>query len=498
MILMPLLFYVPAMIGVLVWNIAACIIVRRSKDLYPRWGRWCCYIATVLMLPGLVCDVGGMTPKEPVTTFGPWLYPLSFVMAAGAAIAFRSTSGSRRWFTPILAFNLLMAWVYSARLLLYHGVPLGLAFEGQQVAYSMVQSVMTTFLYVFIPILNWWPVLPWPVLSVKSRWRVLRRIPSIAAALIVSANIVLTPFGIRIAGSWRNPLPRASASLPSSFRPGIVLRVSAEPGAWEKRAPVQLAAIRELHPRAVNLFVHDDLMRNPVKAEALERFIQEIKATGPAIILTADYPTNWPLHPPKTREQILRVMLPYQRFLARRYEPEYLVPFIEPYGAFVAVTGRTLPASEWMALLRASAAAVHSGSPMVRCAVYLGQAENDRLLYRQLCMTGSPVDVVGFSFYAVYQTREETTPRLRSVARWIRDYGRGRENWVFEYGQSPVTMGGERSQRNYVEYVMRWAADQPNMRGACVFSLDDEAEKLGLMTAQGRKREVYQWFLSLR
>ncbi len=498
MILIPLLFYLSAMIGVLVWNITACIIVRRSKDRYPRWGRWCCYIATVLMLPGLVCDVDGMTPNPPSTTFGAWLYPLSFVMAAGAAVAFRSTSGPRRWFIPILAFNLLMAWVYSARLLLYHGVPLGLALEGQQVAYAMVQSVMTIFLYVFFPILNWWPVLPWPVPSSQSRWRVLRVLPSIAAALIVSANIVMTPFGIRIANSWRNPLPVASATIPSTFRPGLVLRVSAEPGAWEKRAPVQLAAIRELRPRAVNLFVHDDLMRNQVKAKALERFINEIKATGASIILTADYPSDWPLRPPKTREQILRVMLPYQRFLARRYEPEYLVPFIEPYGAFVAVTGRTLPASEWMALLRASATAVHSESPKVRCAVYLGQAETDRLLYTQVCMKGSPVDVVGFSFYAVYQTREEMAPRLRSVARWIRDYGRGREHWVFEYGQSPVTMGGERSQRNYLEYVMRWAADQPNMRGACVFSLDDEAEKLGLMTAQGRQREAYRWFRGLR
>ena len=60
---------------------------------------------------------------------------------------------------------------------------------------------------------------------------------------------------------------------------------------------------------------------------------------------------------------------------------------------------------------------IHEKTPEVRCAVYLGNSEEDRALYERVCRTGSLVDVVGFSFYAIYQTREEMEGVLSKVER---------------------------------------------------------------------------------
>lgn len=118
-------------------------------------------------------------------------------------------------------------------------------------------------------------------------------------------------------------------------------------------------------------------------------------------------------------------------------------------------------------------------------------------MYERVCQSGSPVDVVGFSFYAMFQTREEMEDVLSKVRRWIEQHGRGREHWVFEFGQSPLTMGGERAQSHYIQHVTGWAMSQPDMQGVCVFALGDYAEKMGLLNSLGRKRPAYHDYRAL-
>ena len=134
---------------------------------------------------------------------------------------------------------------------------------------------------------------------------------------------------------------------------------------------------------------------------------------------------------------------------------------------------------------------IHNTDPNVRCAVYLGHTENDLALYQRLCQPDSPVDVLGFSFYALFQTAEEMGEVLSNVQGWIEQYGGGREHWVFEFGQSPLTMGGERGQSCFIQRVTAWAKSQSEMRGVCVFALGDRGEKMGLLNSLGRKRPAY-------
>ena len=80
---------------------------------------------------------------------------------------------------------------------------------------------------------------------------------------------------------------------------------------------------------------------------------------------------------------------------------------------------------------------------------------------------------------------------LSKVQGWIEQHGRDREPWVFEFGQSPLTMGGESAQSHYIQFVTAWAMRQPDMGGGCVFALGDYAEKMGLLNSTGRKRQAY-------
>ena len=81
---------------------------------------------------------------------------------------------------------------------------------------------------------------------------------------------------------------------------------------------------------------------------------------------------------------------------------------------------------------------------------------------------------------------------LTKVQAWIELDGRDREHWVFEFGQSPLTMGGESAQSHYIQCVTTWAMRQPEMQGVCVFALGDYAEKTGLLNSTGRTRQAYR------
>jgi hypothetical protein len=484
-----LFFYAPVMLGAILGNTAVCLLVfRRRKELGWRL-RYAHYLAALLMLPGLVCNVGGTSPDGKSLVWGAWLYPAAFFLAAFANLASLRRDGLRWWLVPIPALNLWLGVVYLTRYLAYLGVPLGLAADGLHVTYSMVQTGTANLLYIFFPIFDLLPILTLPASPTRKWVRRLNLLPAAACFLLLALNVGLLPYGYRVAASWRGPvdLPPARAD----FRAGVVLREPSAGIAIDEHWDTELARIEDLGARAVNLFLHDDLMHDEARAAALERFLGRLRGRGVSIILTADYPQSWATAPPGSPEEVLAAMLPHQQFLATRFRPDILVPFIEPYGAFIVLGRATYPPEQWDGLLATASKAVHSVAPGVRCAVYLGSLDNDAALYRLVCRPGSPVDVVGFSVYSLFQTRDDMQATLAKVQGWIEQSGRGREHWVFEFGQSPVTMGGELAQSHYIQFVAAWAMRQPEMRGVCVFSLGDYAEKLGLVSSTGRKRLAF-------
>jgi hypothetical protein len=236
-----LLFYAPVMLGSLLWNGLACLLVFRRRRLDPRRFRYLYYLVLLLMLPGLICDVGGMSPDAAIMLRAAWLYPGVFFLAALASIALLRRDGFRWWLVPVPLLNLWLAVIYLTRYLGYLGIPPGLAFEGMQVAYAIVQSLSVIFLYIFFPILNLWPVLLLPASPVRNRVRRLNLLPAVLCLLFLGVNVILLPRGYQIAASWHRPLaPESQPQGRSDFRGGVVLRVKSDPFPTEDHFQRQL------------------------------------------------------------------------------------------------------------------------------------------------------------------------------------------------------------------------------------------------------------------
>ena len=329
-----LFIYLPLMLGTLLWNGVACWLVFRNRQHDCQRFRSLHYLVLLLMLPGMVLDVGGMEPDAAFMLWAAWLYPGVFFLAALANSGVLRRDSFRWWLLPVPLFNLWFGVVYLTRYLAYLGVPLGVALETAQVAYAYAQSVTVNFLYIFFPIANLWPVLLLPNSSARKRTRFLNVVPATICLLILGLNLVFLPRGWQIAASWRQTVPIASRPQDfAEFRGGVVLRVGSDPFPSADDFQGEVAQIQDLGVRAVNLFLHDDLMIHPSNAATLGHFIDELRKTDVTVILTADFPETWFARPPAGREEVLAVMGRFHQFLATQYHPDILVPFIEPYGA---------------------------------------------------------------------------------------------------------------------------------------------------------------------
>jgi hypothetical protein len=81
-----LFFYAPVMLGAMIGNAAACLLVfRRRRDMAWRL-RYAHYLTGLAMLPGLICDAAGMSPDSAFLLWGAWLYPAAFFLAALASL----------------------------------------------------------------------------------------------------------------------------------------------------------------------------------------------------------------------------------------------------------------------------------------------------------------------------------------------------------------------------------------------------------------------------
>lgn len=183
-------------------------------------------------------------------------------------------------------------------------------------------------------------------------------------------------------------------------------------------------------------------------------------------------------------------MLPWCSLVARKFRPDYIVPIIEPYGAAILALGRIIPPAEWHEMLTWLCRAIKQEAPDTRCCVYFTPSEDNAALYQLCAATGVP-EVLGFSFYSMGEQPREIVSRLERATRLVEQHGAGIEHWLFEFGHPPVTLGGEAAQASFTLLVLSHFAQNPAFGGACVFAMDDSAEKLGLMNSVGRRRQLF-------
>jgi hypothetical protein len=472
------------------WNLAVavrCLLLRKAL---PAAVRWPSYISALLAFPAMVVAFLGMSQVHAGVLPWAWAWPLVYFMACWQVwVALRGRS--RVALGCLLAYNALFGVAFLLRYVEYWGTDLGPVNAGLQVALTRTQMLTVFVLALWFPIGFYPPLLAWPHKEPRpsgSRWNLA---PAMPAALLAFVLVAHLPHGYRYAGAWRG-LDPPPVEMGARFEKGVVIRVSAEAFPSAQRQQQYLAWLDEAGLEAVNVFMAADIERDPSAREAMKAFHDRLRAHGVTVILTTDFPSEVMVgnHAGGVTALAER-MKPWCRLAAREFRPEYLVPVIEPYGAASIALGLERPEpAEWHAALAAVCAAVEEVAPEVKTCVYFTPSEEDRELYRLCAETGTP-DVLGFSFYSMGEFPDVIRGRIEDTRALVAEHGRDIEHWLFEFGHPPVTLGGEPAQANYVLMVLAAFADEPAFRGACVFTIDDTVEVLGLVNAAGHKREVF-------
>lgn len=473
-------------------HLGAWLAAVRRDDL-PRWARWGHGAVLLLLFPAAVIEIEA---TDPLTSgMLPFAWLLGVLFLASAALALRTAGpawGARLCAGGIALFCTLFGAVHLLRYTAYLGIRLPILLEGLVVAHAATMGAASIFLYIFFPVLPLWPLARIASRQPRVITRLLNGVAFLIAVALVVSTLRTTPHGMSIARQWQARAQTRVEPDPD-FRCGVVIRIHQGAFPDSQRLAAEREAVRELEARAVNLFIHPAIMEEPQElVDAVAAFAGELQAEGRTVILTADYPGSaWMRRRPDTVAEVETAMVPFHRFLLERVPCDIFVPYIEPYGAFVALTGMRIEADAWVRLLSSATTETHRLDPEVRTAVYLGQGDDDEVLYHRLLAAPGTVDVLGISIYAVYEGTHSIDQKLDRVSQWLAAGGADYEHWLFEFGQSPLTMGGERAQAGFILHVLDWAAREPAFHGGCVFALADYAERMGLVASNGRRR--YAW-----
>ena len=222
-----------------------------------------------------------------------------------------------------------------------------------------------------------------------------------------------------------------------------------------------------------------------VALDSLARSVEEERRDSVLLIVAVGYDRNARESFRQSPAAHMRSRLAAVDRIVRRLRPDIILPARDPYTEGARVMGR-VPLAWWQEYYRQAAANARRVSNRVRVGVAASSFVGaDSALYAWASARGSPIDVVGFSFYPSYDGGASLGARLRVADRWMR--GSTKPHWVFGAGAFPVTHG-EPSQARALWGTLAWATSHEQVKGLIVESAGDYDAATGLRAPGGRIR----------
>jgi hypothetical protein len=185
----------------------------------------------------------------------------------------------------------------------------------------------------------------------------------------------------------------------------------------------------------------------------------------------------------------------YQRLatldrIVRRIHPDIVLPAEDPYGSGARAVGR-LPVERWQAYLARAARVAKAADRRVKVGVSVSITAftRDSALYAWAARRGSPMDLVGFSFFPTPYVGGDLDALERAADRWMRATPPSKDHWVFATGGYPLAYG-ERIQERTIWQVLAWATEHPVIKGLVVYEAGDYGQSRGLRAPNGRMRSA--------
>ncbi|HEU4748592.1 MAG TPA: hypothetical protein VFS56_08840 [Gemmatimonadaceae bacterium] len=475
-------------IAMIAWDILMAGRITNLRKI-PRSFQAITGIAGLLLVPALVVAYTSASMLYGRAIFlVAWLWPFTaclFVLQTVLALG-------RRLVTPLLGFpllvyNTIIAVVAVAKFTIASGgTPPDLALAINAAQASMLGAFFGTAalwnpIYMQVPIFA--PSLP-------ARWGFTRlaRVVLAGAAIALTALVVIEiPGAFAGINSYLSHQKDQLQEHPEGdFRMGLKIFPDLRNGPPPLALRHDLALADTMRVDAISVVVHPEAARG-VALDSLARSIERKRADSTLLIIALGYPKDGRDQIRKSREAYTQARVRDVDRLARRLRPDYLLPAVDPLEEGDRVLGDQTP-QYWIEYLTRAAQIAHHVNPNIKVGVAMSSyGTRDSVLYAWAARRGSPINTVGFSLFAGFDGVRSLDTHLRVAQRWMRQFPKPKEHWVFAAGGYPL-LHGEANHREAVWGVLAWATAEPAIKGLVVYEAGDYTTVRGLRAPSGRLR----------
>jgi len=386
---------------------------------------------------------------------------------------------------PIAIYDVLVAGVVCLRFAASHGADLPpaalylLAADSDVLALSIGRMALTSPIFFVPPIVS--PAFP----ALRPATAIIRGAVASLALLWSLLVMVALPRGARAVRSYDAYAQSRLTERAADFRIGLKIfpDMARPPSALALRNDLALASL--LDANVVMVTVVPDAANGAV-LDSIARAVEGLRRDTTLLVVSLGYRGRLvPL--PRTGAFDEATRLRAVENVVRRLQPDILLPADEPYAAGTTAFGY-LPPERWERYLTRASELAKRLRPRTRVAVAASTyGVRDSALYAWAAARGSPIDLVGFSFFPSTQGAGNLDAALRAAERWMHSERSAKPHWVFAAYGYPVTHG-EQSQERALWGVLAWATARPSIRGVIVHSASDYGALTGLRAPSGRLR----------
>ena len=480
--------YLALSVAMIAWDILMAGRIAKLRRI-PRGFQAITGIAGLLLVPALVVGYTAQSLLYGRAIFlVAWLWPFTavlFVIQTIYALA-------RRLVTPLLGFpllvyNFVIAVVAITKFVITRGqspIDFGLALNAAQA--SMLGTFFGTpalwnAIYLQVPIFA--PSLP-------ARWGFTRlaRVALAGAAIAMTALVIVELpgafAGIKSYAVHENE--KLQEHPEGDFRIGLKIFPDLRSGPPPLAITNDLQLADTLDVDAISVVVDPEAARG-VALDSLARSIDQARSDSTLLIVALGYPKDGGNEFKKSREAYTLARLKDIDRLARRLKPDYLIPATDPLEEGTRILGEESP-QYWIDYFTRAARVAHYIYPRIKVAVPMSSyGTRDSTLYAWAARPGSPVEAVGFSLLAGFDGSRSLDTHMRVAQRWMRQFPKPKEHWVFAAGGYPL-VHGEDNQRLAIKGVLAWATAEPAIKGLVVYEGGDYNSVRGLRAPGGRLR----------
>ena len=480
--------YLALSLAMIAWDILMAGRIAQLRRI-PRGFQAITGIAGLLLIPALVVAYTAQSLLYGRAIFlVSWLWPFTailFVIQTVYALA-------RRLVTPLLGFPLLLYnFVIALVAVTKFVITRGHAPTEFELAFNAAQaSMLGTFfgtpalwnpIYIQVPIFA--PSLP-------ARWGFTRlaRVGLASAAIAMTALVVIELpgafAGIRSYAVHEND--KLQEHPDGGFKIGLKIFPDLRSGPPPLAIANDLQLADTLDVDAISVVIAPEAARG-VALDSLARSIEQARADSTVLIVALGYPKKGANEFKQSRDAYTLARLKDVDRIARRLKPDYLIPATDPLEEGTRILGEASP-QYWIDYFTRAARVAHYIYPRIKVSVPISSyGTRDSALYAWAARPGTPIDAVGFSLLAGFDGARSLDTHLRVAQRWMRQFPRPKEHWVFATGGYPLAHG-EENQLLTLKDVLAWATAEPAIKGLVVYEGGDYNTVRGLRAPGGRLR----------